>query len=533
MYNPIRGFRLRLLAQMVILISAVVIASMALSGAMFSIMLDDILKKYIGQQAMTVAKLAAMDERIAGAFELPDPPSVIQPIAERIRTETGASYVVIGNKDGIRYSHYDPQQIGLVMGTSNDPVFQDGMSVIYEGTGVSGPALKAKTPIRDRQGTVIGVSSVGFLFDEVDDKIAGYKAEMFKLTAVILGVGLLFAYLIARRVKKLILGLEPEEISFLYKEREATLESIRDAIVAVDMNEQIVTMNRRARELLHAQPFAVGKKLTHPQLREMMKTVAAAGQGRSNRKMFIHSQVFAIHAEPILQNNGVQGAVFTFLPESEIEQLTDEFSKIKAFSENMRAQNHEYLNKLNTIYGLLHLKHYDKALEIIAGEVKERQDVIAFLMASVKDPLVAACLLGKINRSKELKVGLEIDPDSNLTYIPPETDTKLLVTILGNIVDNGMEAARHKNGSYAKVKVSFTDLGKDMVFDIEDNGPGIAKEQERSIFAEGYTTKTGENHGIGLTIVKHSLAALNGQLFIDRSPLGGARFTVVVPKTRN
>lgn len=530
MKKPLPRFRVRLLTQMVILISAVVFASMALAGTLFSAMLDDILKKYIGQQAMTVAKLAAMNERIIRAFDLPNPPSVIQPIAERMRIETGASYVVIGNKEGIRYSHYNPQQIGQLMGTTNDPVFHDEMSVIYEGTGVSGPAIKAKTPIRNQQGTVIGVSSVGFLFDEVDEKTAEYKSKIMKLTLLLLLVGLIFAYLIARRVKKLILGLEPEEISFLYKEREATLESIRDAIVAVDMQQQIVTMNRRARELLQGHHLAIGQKLGHPHLREVIRTVAAAGQGRSNQKIFLDSQVFAMHVEPILQNNDVKGTVLTFRPESEIEQLTDEFSKIKAFSENMRAQNHEYLNKLNTIYGLLSLGHYDKALEIITDEVKERQDIIAFLMTSVKDPLIAACLLGKINRSKELKVSLEIDPESNLTYIPPETDTKLLVTILGNIVDNGMEAARGKNGQLGEVKISFTDLGKDMVFDIEDNGPGITKEQERAIFIEGYTTKPGENHGIGLTIVKHSLQSLNGQLFIDRSPLGGARFTIVVPK---
>ncbi|UUZ90966.1 sensor histidine kinase [Paenibacillus sp. P25] len=418
MANLFPVFRMRLLTQMVILISAVVFASMALSGAMFSIMLDDILKKYIGQQAMTVAKLAAMNERITRAFELPNPPAVIQPLAEQIRTESGASYVVIGNKDGIRYSHYDPQQIGQLMGTSNEPVFQNEMSVIYEGVGVSGPAIKAKVPIRNREGTVIGVSSVGFLLDEVDDRINEYKAEIRKLAFIILSVGLIFAYLIARRVKKLILGLEPQEISFLYKEREATLESIRDAIVAVDMKERIVTMNRRARELLRDHSLETGRKLRHPQLREMMRTAALTGQGRSNRRMFLHPQVFAIHVEPILQDNVVKGAVFTFLPESEIEQLTDEFSKIKVFSENMRAQNHEYLNKLNTIYGLLSLKDYDKALEIISDEVRERQDMIAFLMTSVKDTLIAACLLGKISRSKELKVNLEIDPDSHLTYAP-------------------------------------------------------------------------------------------------------------------
>ncbi|MFD0590192.1 ATP-binding protein [Paenibacillus sp. GCM10027627] len=529
MRKPVKGFKVRLLTQLVVLICAVVFIGMSLAGMLFSFMLNDILKYHIGQQAMTVAKLAAGDKQIIHAFGLPDPSTAIQPVAERIRIETGASYVVIGNMDNIRYSHYDPVQIGKVMGTSNEPVFLEEMSVVYEGSGVSGPAIKAKTPIRNQQGDIIGVSSVGFLLDEVEDKIAQYYKRIMGLTLLLFLLGFVLAYLIALRVKNLTLGLEPSEISFLYKEREATLESIRDAIVAVDMEEKVVTMNKRARELLHKN-LLVGERLSHHYLREVIRAVTTTGQGYSNGKIFLDTQLFAMHVEPIMQSDEVKGAVITFRPESEIEQLANEFSEMKAYSENMRAQNHEYLNKLNIIYGLISLKHYDKAIDIISEEVKERQDMIGFLMSSVKVPLIAACLLGKINRSKELKVGLEIDPDSHLSYLPSDADAKLLVTVLANIMDNGMEAARAKNEGNAKVKVSFTDLGNDLVFDIEDNGRGVAKEQEKNIFVEGYTTKQGDNHGIGLTIVKHALKELNGELFIDRSSLGGARFTVAVPK---
>ncbi|MEX3617442.1 ATP-binding protein [Paenibacillus glucanolyticus] len=526
---PVKLFKMRLLPQLVILISVVVVIGMVLAGTLFSAMLDDILKQYIGQQAMTAAKIAAMDKRIIHAFGLPDPSEEIQPIAEQIRIETGASYVVIGNKENIRYSHYDPFQIGQVMGTTNEPVFLDEMSVIYEGSGISGPAIKAKTPIRDQQGDIIGVSSVGFLLDEVENKIAQYNKRIVMLTISLFLLGFVLAYLIALRVKSLTLGLEPGEISFLYKEREATLESMHDAIVTVDMEEQVVTMNRRARELLHRN-LRVGRKMNHHKLREVIRSVTSTGQGTSNQRIFLDAQVFVMHVEPILLGNEVKGAVFTFRPESEIEQLAEEFSKIKAFSDNMRSQNHEYLNKLNIIYGLLSLKHYDKAIEIISDEVKERQDIIGFLMTSVKVPLIAACLLGKINRSKELKVSLEIDPESHLTYSPSERDTKALVTVIANIIDNGMEAARGRDESNAIVNIFFTDLGKEIVFDIEDNGPGVTKEQEKAIFAQGYTTKSGENHGIGLTIVKHALLEIDGQLFIDQSSLGGARFTIVIPK---
>jgi two-component system CitB family sensor kinase len=138
-------------------------------------------------------------------------------------------------------------------------------------------------------------------------------------------------------------------------------------------------------------------------------------------------------------------------------------------------------------------------------------------------------LLGKINRSKELKVDLEVDLESNLETLTIETTN--LVTIVGNIIDNAMEAAMEKQGAGAKVKISFTDIGRDIIFDIEDNGPGIKKEEEKLIFQEGFSTKNSENRGIGLALVRNTLELLRGEMFIDTSSLGGARFSIVIPKS--
>lgn len=520
--------RVSLLTQMVLLISIVVLISMGIGTALFSNILDDILDRYIGQQAMTVAKLAAMNERIITAFDTADPSATIQPIAETIRVATGASYVVIGNKDGIRYSHYNPQLIGQVMGTSNDPVFLENRSVIYRGSGVSGPAIKAKTPILNKRGETIGVSSVGFVMSDVEKRVDEYKDRVVLASLLLLAIGILGAIVIARRVKRLIFGLEPEEISFLFTEKAAILESIRDATVAVDMHGRVVSMNKRARELLQ-EDLTVGKPIGSPQLRGIIQSVSQ-GRQEANVKILLGHEIFITDYSPILSDNRVRGVVFTFRPESEIEQLTEEITKISSFSDNMRAQHHEYLNRLNTIYGLILLGEHDKALEMISGEVKERQDILAFLMSSVKDPFIAACLLGKINRSKELKVTLELDQDSQLADIPEGMNTKVLVTILGNLIDNAMEAALENRGIEASVHVSFTDLGRDLIFDIEDNGKGVPGEMQSRIFESGVTSKPGENRGLGLALVKNAVELLHGHITIGKSDLGGARFTVAVPK---
>jgi two-component system CitB family sensor kinase len=524
------NIKMKLFTQMVLHISIVICATSILAAIFFTKIMDDLSTQYLGHEAMSVAKLAAQDNRIIHAFESDNPAKEIQPIAEKMRKQTGASYIVIGNKQGIRYSHPNPKYIGKSMGTSNEPVFKQHISVVYFGEGISGPAIKAKTPIKNKNGEIIGVSSVGFLMVDIKKKILTYKEEIIGLASLLLILGVIAAFFIARRIKRKIFGLEPEEISHIFKEKEAILESIRDGIIAVDKEFRVLSMNKRARELLmHNLPLD-DSVIQNFRLRDMIHEVILSKKGRSNQKIFIGDQLYVIDFSLVTQEEQIAEVVLTIRTEFEIEQLFNEVSKIKSYSENMRALNHEFLNKLNTIYGLLSIEEYDKARDLISSEVKERQSTIVFLMTAVKDPLLVACLLGKINRSKELKVDLKIDQESSLSEMPDSIDTKLLVSILGNIIDNAMEAAKEKHHTRAAVSVSFTDIGRDIVFDIQDNGAGILDEEQNAIFTEGYTTKDGKNRGIGLNIVKNSLDQLNGQVFITQSFLGGAKFTLVIPK---
>ncbi|WP_249366776.1 MULTISPECIES: ATP-binding protein [Neobacillus] len=520
----------RLLTQMIVFISIIILIMIVSVSALFSSMIDDMIKTSLGNQAMAVAKMTAQKGQIINAFKDSNPSLTIQPIAEEIRKATGAGYVVIGNKENIRYSHHITKYIGKPMGTSNKQVFENSASIIYEGTGISGKAIKAKTPIYNEDGEIIGVSSVGFLTSEVEGKIHSYRIKLLQSAIFILLVGVAGAVIISKRIKKLIFNLEPEEITYLFEEKEATLESIKDATVAVNKDGEVTSINKRARELLKHGRLEKGMRIEHSRLNALIESVMEKQQNTLNHKIIFGDQLYLVDASPILEKQRTRGAVLTIRPVSEIEEIIDEVSKVQNVSDHIRSQNHEYLNKLNTIYGLITLEQYEEARNLISDEVKERQDIVVFLTSSVKDPFIAACLLGKINRSKELKVDLEIDKDSNLESIPAALNTKLLVSILGNLIDNAMEAAVRAHSYGASVKVSFTDIGSDIIFDIEDNGNGIPEEWQDLIFNQGFTTKEGENHGLGLAIVNNALNQLDGEIFISISDSGGARFTIVLPK---
>ncbi|MFP7494498.1 sensor histidine kinase [Terribacillus saccharophilus] len=531
MKRVLRRFRFGLLGQIVLLITILLVVSLLFVSALFVRKVDEIVEEDAGSTAMAVAKLAAKDDTILEHLEKRDDDAIIQAESLKIQQNSGADYVVIADTDGIRISHPEPDRIGKPTQTSNDPVLEEGKEVIYEGYGVSGYAVKAKTPVKNEAGEIIGVASVGFLTQNLNDQIYSYLQEVIIWFLLIFMIGLLGAYLVAKRVKKLIYGLEPEEISFLFKEKETTLASIKDATIAIDRKGHITSINRRAKEIFK-QKSVLEDAIDQTNLQMLYQAVLEDGQGRYNKYTYVAGDIYIVDASPIKEANETLGVVFTLRPETEVIDVAETIVKMKQQSDQMRASNHEFMNKLNTLYGLIRLQEYDKALALISEEVEEQQSVVNLLMTNIKEPLLAAFLLGKFNRAKELKVSLLIDESSSLNIdLRPEAAEKI-VTIVGNILENALEAASKYKGAGGKVLLSFTDLGQEVVFDIEDNGKMLTEKEKQSVLMDGYSTKkdAGDGHGIGLTIVQAAIRKLNGALYYGDSEAGGTLATIVLPK---
>ncbi|WP_198508902.1 ATP-binding protein [Bacillus sp. FJAT-44742] len=519
-----------LLQKMMALIIVVVFLSLGTAVLLLSFSFNGIMHNHFGERAMDVAKMTANNERIIAGFQDENPSSIINPLAEEIRLQTGASYVVVGNLEDIRYSHHDPAQIGEPMGSSNTPVFENEESIVYIDKGVSGKAAKAKTPIYNQDGELIGVSSVGFLRTDINETIIQHLISISTWFLIPLLLGMVGAFAVSKNVKKSIFNLEPEEISYAFKEKEAILESIHDATLAVGTKGEVVSINKKAREIPYLKNQIIGEKIQHEQLLLVLTSMVNERLSHKSFRVLLSEKVYLVNASAIMDQE-VKGIVFTFRSLKEVESYAKEFSKIKEHKENMRVTNHEHLNKLNTIYGLLKLNKVEEATLLISQEVEKQQDLISFLMESVSSPLIAACLLGKTNRASELKVSLTIDKDSCLSSLPSHISDEKIVTIVGNIIDNAVESVRAKPNQDGKVLVSFTDIGNDIVFDIEDNGSGVPRDMVDRIFLEGVTSKSGDDHGLGLAIVTRTLKHLNGEIIVETSQWDGARFTVIIPKS--
>jgi len=500
----------------------------------FKNIIESNLKHEIGTKALSVAQTITNMPTIQDAFLEEDPASIIQPIAERIRKQVGAEFIVVGNRSEIRYSHPNPERLGQQMvGGDNERVFK-GEAVISESTGTLGPSLRGKAPIFNSDGKVIGVVSVGYLQTDIEKEVSGVRRKIFIITFILLVGGLLSALLISLNIKRAMFGLEPKEIAWMYQEKHAILESIHEGIIAIDTAGRMTVVNDTAHKILQVpnEILLRGKRiddfLENTQLLEVVRT----GQAEYDREWMILGDMYLANRIPIFnKKKEVIGAVVSFRNKSELTDLLQELSHIKAYAEGLRAQTHEYSNRLYTLLGLIQLGSYKEAIDFISKEVDFAQGFIEFLMKEIPDPVIAGFILGKVSLASELKINFTIDRESSFRDIPPGISRDSLVTIIGNIINNAFEAVRENEKEEKIVTLFLTDLGKELIIEVEDNGKGIKPAVSEEIFKTGFSTKNhNTNAGIGLNLVKKSIDNLNGSITFSSNPGEGTIFTVAIPK---
>ncbi|WP_201716066.1 ATP-binding protein [Rossellomorea arthrocnemi] len=514
----------------VIVLALLSVLILSLSVIFFR-MLTDTLTDLKGKQALAVAQSVSKMPAVTEAFSQKQPEDIIQPLVEDIRKETGATFIVVGNKESVRYSHPLSERLGKKMvGGDNDRALMKGKSYVSHATGSLGPSVRGKVPIRNEQNEIIGVVSVGFLEDSIHDIVIPYRTKVLTLVAIILLIGIVGSFFIGKGIKKAIFGLEPKEIAMQFKEKRAIIESVREGIIAIDQHGLITEINANAHSILalHHQYSNRGRHILDVIPDTKMVDVLETRESQLDDEISLNHHDLIVNRLPILEEGTIVGVVASFRRKDEIDQLTKELSQVQEYAGILRSQTHEYRNKLNTIAGLIQLQHHEEALTLIQEESSGYEDLIQFLLKAVPDPVLAGLIIGKYNRSHELKVSFSIHPDSLITTWLTDIQREKLITIIGNILDNAFEEVLSYPQHNRHVQLFMTDLGNDFIFEIEDSGGGIQRIE--SIFEKGYSTKAGKDRGIGLHLVQKSVEHLQGYLTVEESELGGALFTVSVPK---
>ena len=511
----------QLLLLQVAIVAAIVVIGATASYALVSSQIDDQYK----QRALAIAYAVAATPDIVEAMTEPDPPKTIQPIAEAIRRTVGADFVVVANRDGIRYSHPNPENIGKRVSTDPSVALAGDVFVGYQ-DGTLGRSLRAKVPIVSG-GEVLGIVSVGFLDTQLAEKLTQALPTMSLTVLLALALGISGSLVLARRVDRQTFGLGPREIAGLLEQRDAMLHGIREGVLALDTSGRVLLANDEATRLLGLPATVAGELLRDHvpggRVREVLEGTASG----ADQVVLAGERTLVLNRRPVRIRGSDVGAVVTLRDRTELEGALRELDTARDLTQALRAQAHEFSNKLHVVGGLIELGRVEEAVRFVAETRLVHQELVDLVQERIADPALAALLLAKAALASERLVDLRLASDARLAV--PAADARDLVTVVGNLVDNAIDAAAGSADAWVEVSVQSEPGGT--AVRVRDSGPGVDERAAQEIFREGFTTKRGgAHHGIGLALVRQVAERSGGWVRVTND--GGAVFTALIAPAR-
>ncbi len=475
----------------------------------------------LGENVMNIAKTVAVIPIVREWVGIPGGEKHIQPVADQIRLETHTSYVVVFDRLSRRYSHPVPERIGRAFVGGDEKKVFEGEPYLSKAVGTLGPSLRAFVPIF-RGGEIVGAVSVGTMLTTVQ----AMRWELSQRLIWALGVGGLLgmggACFLAWNIKRSIRGLEPHEILGLLQEREVFLDSVREGIISVDPKGHILLINSTARKILRVTPDVVGHPVEEVLPNTRLPEVLRSGKGEFDQEQIIHAAHILTNRVPLVVNGEVVGALASFRDMTEIQTMAEELTGVRRYLEALRIQRHEFLNQLQALSGLLHLKEYRRAASFISAVVEDRANLVSLVIRRIRIPEVGGLILAKMGRCRELDIEMKIDESSFLgenSGVAP----RHLVVILGNILENAMEAVTSLEPSRRRVELGIYHESGRILISVRDRGRGIPEDLRERLLEKGVTSKeasTQEGAGFGLFNVMRLVELYRGELHLESSEEG-------------
>jgi sensor histidine kinase regulating citrate/malate metabolism len=484
-------------------------------------------------EVLGVARSLAATPDVAQALVAPDPAAALQPLAEQVRHDTGTDFIVVMTPDGIRYSHPNPAEIGGRFRGTIAPAAGGG-TVVETFTGTLGPSVRAVVPVVV-DGQVAGLVAVGRTITHVSGEMTRQLPLLIGTTAVALALAGLGSWLASRWLRRSTHDLGPAELSRMYEYYDAVLHAVREGLLLLDRAGRLQLLNDEARRLLALPDDAVGRRVDDLGLPAALGAALAAGTERGDEIFLTDDRVVVVNQAAARWAGQHLGTVVTLRDHTELRALVSELKTIRGFAEALSAQAHESANQLQTVISLIELGRADEALRFAATELAVAQHLTDVVVGHVGEPELAALVLGKAAEAAERGVELRVADDIDLPA--GAADPRDLVTIVGNLLDNAVDAAAGgapRDGA-RWVRFEAGTLVVDGVGELEivvaDSGPGLSPDAAAHAFERGWTTKPTDRplgRGIGLALVAQAVHRLGGS--IDVANEVGAVFAVRLPR---
>ncbi|WP_406206562.1 sensor histidine kinase [Kitasatospora sp. NBC_01560] len=564
--RPVPGAPRRLvrsLAGQLFVVQVVIVAAVVAGGAVLAYLFTaDRTEDAARRQVTAVARSVADAPSVRAAVVGPDPSAVLQPYAEQVRVDTGVSFITVMDTAGVRWTHPLPEQIGRTfLGHIDWALAGETRSETY--TGTLGASVRVVTPVLDEQHRVIALVSAGITVQSISAQLRGPLLALVGVAVAALTVGGLGTYLANSRLRRHTHGMGPAELSHLYEYHQATLRSVREGLILLDRRHRVVLCNDAARELLGLAGELEGRPVDGLGLPEALVAAVLGAEPVRDEVHLTAERVVVLNTSTI--GTGL-GRVLTLRDHTELQSLSGELDSVRGFTEALGAQAHEAANRLHAVVSLIELGRHKEAVEFATAELALAQRLTDRVVAAVGEPVLAALLLGKAAQAAERGVELTLTEDSRIDdgVLPPGLSARDLITVLGNLVDNAVDAAIAGAAEYpgppevtitARIDAGRTDPartdparidtdrpgsaagggapeeGEYLLLRVADTGTGIDPAAVEDVFRRGWSTKQdGHGHGLGLALVAQTARRNGGTVEVGRER--GAVLTVRLPLGR-
>ncbi|HFT3436642.1 TPA: ATP-binding protein [Klebsiella variicola] len=488
----------------------------------------------VGQRALIQAmQISAMPELVE-AVQKRDL-ARIKALIDPMRSFSDATYITVGDASGQRLYHVNPDEIGKSMeGGDSDEALINAKSYVSVRKGSLGSSLRGKSPIQDATGKVIGIVSVGYTIEQLENWLSLQISSLLIPMAIMLLLLLYCARRFSLHIKKQMLNMEPQQLSQLLIQQSVLFESVFEGLIAIDSGYKITAINQTARRLLNlSQPETtlIGKGINSVISQETFFYDAPQANKKDEIVTFNQIKVIASRMAVIL-NNEPQGWVISFRSKDDINTLSLQLSQVQQYADNLRAVQHEHRNLISTIAGLLFLKRYDHALDLIQQQSESHQKVIDFIARNFQDNHLAGLLIGKYYRAKELGLELVFDPACFVDRLPTSLSHNEWISIVGNLLDNAYNASLRQPQGSRQIECLINSDGHEVIIEIADQGCGIDEALRDRIFERGVTSSASKDHGIGLWLVRSYVEQAGGNIVVENNIPFGTIFTLYIPLTR-
>jgi two-component system, CitB family, sensor kinase len=520
--------RMRFARQVLLLQIGLVALVAGVGFALVGWLLNQNLTDQYGQRALAVARAVAADPVIGDAVQQADPRHVVQARAESARLATDALFVVVTDRNGIRYAHPNPDEVGEHVSTDFSQAVA-GNEVVNVEQGTLGLSARGKVPLRDHTGTIVGEVSVGFNAEGIHDQLLALLVGAVPFAAGALALGVAGSALLTRMLKRRTLGLEPYELTELVQQREAVLHGIGEGVLALDASGRVSVCNGEAARLLGQLP-ELGSPVAELALPPRLGEAVERGEPVDNLIAVAGDRVLVATYRQVRRDGQDLGGVLTLRDRTDLETLTRELDSVRRLTDALRAQQHEFANRLHTLSGLLQTDHHREAVEYLQALSQAPSVPLGAATDAVPDPYLQAFVLAKSVAAAEKGVTLEVGAAS---WVPTRVVAPVEVTtVLGNLVDNAIEAARLGGRRPARVELDLVAEDTTLHVSVVDSGDGVPQRLREAIFLEGVSTKDGEGHGLGLALTRQAVASLGGELRLadPGGPDHGAVFSATLPE---